>query len=155
MDDIAPPSPRPRRVKASNLLWFISSRPYVPLSDLRRRFGLETEDGTIVHDEFGLVHIGLPKTVAESVLELARRRKIGFQFDLEFSARIVVGVYPMRVRLVPSTHAERADETEPSEDEEISEDDAAAVVREELPTAAERRDTRPFVRNRSPRGVRR
>ena len=111
MDDDAPelalPAEEPqgvrtRRVKASNLLWFISSRPYVPMSDLRRRFGLDCEHGTVVRDEQGPLHVGLPRQAAEAILELMRKNKIGLEYDYRIAMRVAIGVYPLRVRTVPS-----------------------------------------------------
>lgn len=90
-----------RRLKSSSLLWFISSRPYVPMADIRRRFGLATEVGTILHDDEGAVHIGLPRQAAETLLDLKRKQKVGLQYDLEYATRIVVGAYPIRIRLAP------------------------------------------------------
>lgn len=97
-----------RRVKSSSLLWFISSRCYVPMADVRRRFGLQTDSGTVLRDEEGFVHIGLPRQAAEALLDLQRKQKVGLEYDLEHAARIVVGVFPLRVRLAPAAPAERA-----------------------------------------------
>lgn len=91
-----------RRVKSSSLLWFISSRPYVPMPDIRRRFGLYTDSGTWLRDEEGPVHIGLPQQAAETLLDLKRRSKIDLQYDLEYATRIAVGVFPLRIRFAPA-----------------------------------------------------
>ena len=93
---------RSRRVKASNLLWFISSRPYVPMSDLRRRFSLDSEHGIVLHDEQGPLHVGLPRQAAEAILDLKRKNKIGIEYDTHIAMRVAIGVYPLRVRVAPS-----------------------------------------------------
>lgn len=92
---------RQRRVKASSLLWFISSRPYVPMADIRRRFDLHTDDGAFLWDDEGPVHIGLPRQAAETLLDLKRKQKVGIEYDLEHAIRIAVGVFPLRIRLAP------------------------------------------------------
>jgi hypothetical protein len=101
LDDERPVNEQARRLKSSSLLWFISSRPYVPMADIRRRFGLVTETGAFLSDEEGSVHIGLPRQAAETLLDLKRRQKVGLQYDLEYATRIVVGAYPIRIRLAP------------------------------------------------------
>ena len=101
LEDAQPPLEQARRVKSSSLLWFISSRPYVPMADIRRRFGLQTETGTFLFDEEGSVHIGLPRQAAETLLDLKRKQKVDFQYDLEYATRIAVGAYPIRIRLSP------------------------------------------------------
>ncbi|HEV7215109.1 MAG TPA: hypothetical protein VGP33_08270 [Chloroflexota bacterium] len=109
--DLADAQPVPeqtRRVKSSSLLWFISSRPYVPMADIRRRFGLQTETGTFLFDEEGSVHIGLPRQAAETLLDLKRKQKVDFQYDLEYATRIAVGAYPIRIRLSPPVAGGRA-----------------------------------------------
>jgi hypothetical protein len=98
-DDEPPVNEQARRLKASSLLWFISSRPYVPMADIRRRFGLATEAGTVLHDDEGAVHIGLPRQAAETLLDLKRKQKVELQYDLEYATRIAVGAYPIRIRL--------------------------------------------------------
>jgi hypothetical protein len=100
-DDEPPTNEQARRLKASSLLWFISSRPYVPMADIRRRFGLATETGTLLHDDEGAVHIGLPRQAAETLLDLKRKQKVELQYDLEYATRIAVGTYPIRIRLAP------------------------------------------------------
>ena len=99
--DAGLPTEGGKRVKASSLLWFISSRSYVPMADIRRRFNLFTESGALLRDEEGVVHIGLPRQAAETLLDLKRRRKVDLEYDLEHAARIAVGVYPLRIRLLP------------------------------------------------------
>jgi|GEM_PF-3571978 hypothetical protein len=107
-DDEQPVLEQARRVKSSSLLWFISSRPYVPMADIRRRFGLATETGSLLFDEEGAVHIGLPRQAAETLLDLKRKRKVELQYDLEHALRIAVGAYPLRIRLSPPAPSGRA-----------------------------------------------
>jgi len=87
-----------RRLTASSLYWFISSRHYVPIAEIRRRFQLDATDGTLLSDDDGIIHIGLPDQAARALLDLKKKGKIGLEFAPEYELRIVVGAYPMRVR---------------------------------------------------------
>ncbi len=89
----------PKRVKANNLLWFVGGRTYVPLPDVRRRFGLPETEGVLLRDADGALHIGLPLQAAEVLMELREKGKVDFVYDLEHAFRIVVGVFPLRLRL--------------------------------------------------------
>lgn len=87
-----------RKLKSSSLYWFISSRHYVPISEIRRRFHIDATDGTLLHDDEGLVHIGLPESVAQAIVDLKRKGKIGLEYAPEYDIRIVIGVFPSYVR---------------------------------------------------------
>jgi hypothetical protein len=105
----APRREEPRRkLKTGSLYWFISGRHYVSLVELRRRFQIELTDGTLLRDNDGVVHIGLPEHVASALFELKRKGKIGLEFAPDFNVRIVIGVYPMRIRPPDSRDPDRA-----------------------------------------------
>jgi len=87
-----------RKLKSSSLFWYISSRHYVPIAEIRRRFQLDSTDGTLLTDDDGPVHIGLPEHAARALLDLKRKGKIGLEYAPEYELRIVVGVFPTRVR---------------------------------------------------------
>lgn len=87
-----------RKLKTSSLYWFISSRHYVPMAEIRRRFQIEQTDGTLLDEEGGAIHIGLPEPVARALLDLVRKGKVGLEFAPEFNLRIAIGTFPMRVR---------------------------------------------------------
>ncbi len=87
-----------KRPSTSSLRRFITSRPYVTIAELRRRFGLDEPDG-IGHLERNGTHawIGLPEREALKLQDLWQRDEIGLELSVEVRAPVVVGVYPMRI----------------------------------------------------------
>ena len=77
---------------------FIKSRPYVPLHELRRRFGLNGADDDVapVDLEDRRVFVGLPAREAGLLGELMRHGEVGYELLLDPTSPIVVGVFPMR-----------------------------------------------------------
>jgi hypothetical protein len=77
---------------------FIKSRPYVPLHELRRRFGIngEADDVHAVDTRDGRVWVGLPAQETGHIAELVARGEIGLELCHDPSVAIVVGVYAMR-----------------------------------------------------------
>jgi hypothetical protein len=83
---------------APQLRRFIKSRPYVPMHELRRRFGINgTEDDvTPVDLADGRIYIGLPPREGSLLGELLRGGEVGYELSLDPRSPIVVGLYPMR-----------------------------------------------------------
>ena len=83
---------------APQLRRFIKSRPYVPMHELRRRFGIDgvEDDVTQVALEGTNVYVGLPGREGALLGELLRGGEIGYELSLDPRSPIVVGVYPMR-----------------------------------------------------------
>ena len=83
---------------APQLRRFIKSRPYVPMHELRRRFGINggDDDVTPVRLEPGWVYVGLPNREGSLLGELLRAGEIGYELSLDPRTPIVIGVYPMR-----------------------------------------------------------
>ena len=83
---------------APQLRRFIKSRPYVPMHELRRRFGIDggDDDVTPVRLEPGWVYVGLPTREGSLLGELLRAGEIGYELSLDPRSPIVIGVYPMR-----------------------------------------------------------
>jgi len=83
---------------APQLRRFIKSRPYVPMHELRRRFGIDGEDDdvTSVRLEPGWVFLGLPRREGSLLGELLKAGEIGYELSLDPRTPIVIGVYPMR-----------------------------------------------------------
>ena len=82
----------------SQLRRFIKSRPYVPLHELRRRFGIDGAEDDVVRIEVdgrGLF-VGLPRREAEMLRDLVRNGDVGVELLLDPESPVVVGVYPMR-----------------------------------------------------------
>ena len=77
---------------------FIKSRPYVPMHELRRRFGIDggDDDVTPVRLDPGWVYVGLPNREGSLLGELLRAGEIGYELSLDPRTPIVIGVYPMR-----------------------------------------------------------
>ncbi|HEV2006968.1 MAG TPA: hypothetical protein VGQ85_10170 [Candidatus Limnocylindrales bacterium] len=87
-----------RRATAPQLRRFIKSRAYVPIHELRRRFGLngDDDDVTPVDIDRTRVFVGLPDREGRLLGELLRAGDIGYELSMDPVSPIVVGVYPMR-----------------------------------------------------------
>lgn len=84
---------------APQLRRFIKSRPYVPMHELRRRFGINgTEDDVSAIDlgDRHRVFVGLPTREGTLLGELLRAGDIGYELSLDPRTPIVIGLYPMR-----------------------------------------------------------
>ncbi len=83
---------------APQLRRFIKSRPYVPMHELRRRFGIDggDDDVTPVRLDPGWVYVGLPSREGSLLGELLRAGEIGYELSLDPRTPIVIGIYPMR-----------------------------------------------------------
>ena len=83
---------------APQLRRFIKSRPYVPMHELRRRFGIDGDDDDVtpVRLDPGWVYVGLPGREGGLLGELLKAGEIGYELSLDPRTPIVIGVYPMR-----------------------------------------------------------
>ncbi|MDQ6795748.1 MAG: hypothetical protein M3067_13200 [Chloroflexota bacterium] len=83
---------------APQLRRFIKSRTYVPMHELRRRFGINggEDDVTLVQLEGRRIFVGLPNREGLLLGELLRGGEVGFELSFDPLSPIVVGVYPMR-----------------------------------------------------------
>jgi hypothetical protein len=83
---------------APQLRRFIKSRPYVPMHELRRRFGINgnEDDVTAVDLAVGRIFVGLPAREGGLLGELLRGGEVGYELSLDPRSPIVVGLYPMR-----------------------------------------------------------
>jgi hypothetical protein len=87
-----------KRPSTSSLRRFITSRPYVTVAELRRRFGLDDPDAMARLQRNGTVAwIGLPEREAAKLQDLWNRDELGVQLSVEVRAPVAVGVYPMRI----------------------------------------------------------
>jgi hypothetical protein len=77
---------------------FIKSRPWIPMHELRRRFGIfgGDDDVTPVRVASGTIFVGLPGAEGRMLGELLSSGDVGYELSLDPGAPIVVGVYPMR-----------------------------------------------------------
>ena len=87
-----------KRPSTSSLRRFITSRPYIPIAELRRRFGLDEPDEVcwIAHNGTS-AYVGLPEREATKIGDLWARDEIGVELSVEVHAPVVVGIYPMRI----------------------------------------------------------
>ena len=87
-----------KRPSTSSLRRFISSRPYVALAELRRRFVLDQPDVMSRLERNGTgAWVGLPEREAAKLQELWLRDEVGLQLSVEVRAPVVVGIFPMRI----------------------------------------------------------
>lgn len=87
-----------KRPSTSSLRRFITSRPYVTVAEIRRRFGLDEPDAMAhLHRHGTSAWIGLPDREATKLQELWQRDELGLQMSVEVRAPVVVGIYPMRI----------------------------------------------------------
>ena len=77
---------------------FIKSRPWVPMHELRRRFGISGEDDDVSPIRVGdrTLYIGLPSAEGWMMGELLNAGDVGCELSLDPVSPVVIGVYPMR-----------------------------------------------------------
>jgi len=116
-----------KRLSKSSLLWFIRSRSYVSIPDIRRRFNLTAgDDVTVMVVPDGRVYVGLPSEAARVLADLVREGRVGLELAPGILAKAVTGVYiiPGRhERAVPSSNAPAAED----EHEQAPPDESAAA----------------------------
>jgi hypothetical protein len=86
-----------KRPSTSSLRRYLTSRPYVPIADIRRRFELDPEEMSNVRRNGTWAVVGLPEREALKLQELWERDEIGLELSVEVRAPVIVGVYPMRI----------------------------------------------------------
>ncbi len=88
----------PSGATASQLRRFVKSRPWVPMHELRRRFGIEGSDDEMnpIDLKDGRIFIGLPPREAALVGDLIRQGEVGYELVHDPDCPAVAGVYPMR-----------------------------------------------------------
>ncbi len=77
---------------------FVKSRPWVPMHELRRRFGIDGGDDDVSPIRVGdrTLFIGLPPAEGRMMGELLSAGDVGCELSLDPVAPVVIGVYPMR-----------------------------------------------------------
>jgi hypothetical protein len=97
-EDADPDAPRTATCTQAQLRRFIKSRPWIPMHELRRRFGIYggDDDVTPVRTANGMIFVGLPPAEGRMLGELLNGGDVGYELSLDPGAPIVVGVYPMR-----------------------------------------------------------
>ncbi len=89
--------PRPTCTVAQ-LRRFIKSRPWIPMHELRRRFGIYGADDDVSPIRVGehTLFVGLPLAESRLMAELLGGGDVGYELSLDPRTPVVVGVYPMR-----------------------------------------------------------
>ena len=91
-----------KRLSKSSLLWFIRSRSYVSVADVRRRFGIDTgDDVSAMAGPAGRVYVGLPSHQARFLEDLWREGRIGLELASDVKAPSVTGIYGVYHRWEP------------------------------------------------------
>ena len=77
---------------------FIKSRTWVPMHELRRRFGINGVEDDVTPIRVGAerLYIGLPEPEGRLMAELLSGNDVGYELSLDPCTPVVVGVYPMR-----------------------------------------------------------
>lgn len=88
-------SQRAKRINSGKLFWYLRTKSYVPIPELRRRFEIPSDDMATIRDNGTMVYIGLPQEVADVVANLRRQQKIGLECSADFTAPVVIGIYPL------------------------------------------------------------
>ena len=86
-----------KRPSTSSLRRYLTSRPYIAVADIRRRFGLEPDAMSVVSRNGTTAYIGLPEREASKLQDLWQRDEVGVELSVEVRAPVVVGIYPMRI----------------------------------------------------------
>jgi hypothetical protein len=82
------------KLSKSSLHWFVKSRPYVLVPDIRRRFELETADEALpIASPNGRAFVALPQRAARILEDLVKEHRLGLEMAADLNARMVVGVY--------------------------------------------------------------
>ncbi len=83
-----------KRLSKSSLLWFIRSRSYASIPDIRRRFNLDVgEDVVAIPTSQGRVYVGLPSDAARALGDLVRENRVGLELRPGLLARVALGAY--------------------------------------------------------------
>jgi hypothetical protein len=86
-----------KRPSTSSLRRYLTSRPYIAVADIRRRFGLDPDAMSRVSCNGTAAFVGLPEREASKLQDLWQREEVGVELSVEVKAPVSVGVYPMRI----------------------------------------------------------
>ena len=86
-----------KRPSTSSLRRYLTSRPYIAVADVRRRFGLDPEAMSVVSRNGTTAYIGLPEREATKLQDLWQRDEVGVELSVEVRAPVIVGIYPLRI----------------------------------------------------------
>lgn len=86
-----------KRPSTSSLRRYLTSRPYIAIPELRRRFDLDPEAMSVISRNGTTAYVGLPEREATKLEDLWQRDELGVELSHEVRAPVIVGVYPMRL----------------------------------------------------------
>ncbi len=66
-----------KRPSTSSLRRYLTSRPYIAVADIRRRFGLEPDAMSVVSRNGTTAYIGLPERESTKLQDLWQRDEVG------------------------------------------------------------------------------
>lgn len=94
----AVPAGPPGTATAPQLRRFIKSRSYIPMHELRRRFGIVIEDDDVAAIDLAghRVFVGLPPREGALLGELLRAGDVGYEVSFDPITPVIVGVFPIR-----------------------------------------------------------
>jgi hypothetical protein len=125
-----------KRLSKSSLLWFVRSRSYVTIADVRRRFavGLEGNDdvSAMTGPTGSRAYVGLPPLQARLLQDLWQEGRVGLEMAADIKAPSVTGVYGIYQRgeflpfTAPGMPRDRDHEAERESGQE--EDEASSLV---------------------------
>ncbi len=135
------------KLSRSSLLWFIRSRSYVPVPELRRRFDLDGIDEIrVIQTADGPAYVGLPERAAQFVEALTRESRLGLNLAPDLTGRIVQGIYahePVRMPVGLQASA-RAHEPPPEDAEGDEPEEGDATERPPVVSTFRRPPPRPM-----------
>lgn len=117
-----------KKLNKSSLLWFIRSRPYTTVAELRRRFTLEAESMEAVKLQNYTYYVGLPARPAALLGQLIQEGRVGIEPAIDVRAHVVEGVFPLdlreyRERITADRAARNGGQAQPLADDAVDEVD--------------------------------
>jgi hypothetical protein len=116
-----------KRLSKSSLLWFIRSRSYVSIPDIRRRFNLdEQEEISPFVSVQGRIYVGLPSDATRALGDLVREGRIGLELQPGLMAKVAIGVYVVPqardrfLNLPAAVNGAQPDDVEVEDDENVT-----------------------------------
>jgi hypothetical protein len=106
-----------KKLSKSTLRWFIGTKSLMPIVEIRRRFGINGDEVTVLEDGDGKLFVGLPPHAAEALEDLRQQGKIGYELSVDLNARVLVATY--------AVHRKRSDGRPVEDLEPEGEEDAA------------------------------
>lgn len=97
----------------------------MPIVEIRRRFGFDSDEVTAIEDEHGKIYVGLPPAAAQALEELRQQGKIGYELSVDFHARVLVGAYVIYKKKNEATSDGSEQEEEQQESDQESSENAA------------------------------